>query len=235
MPVVALQGAKGGVGTSLIATNLGCALAGQGTTLLLDVHAASGGDDLLLDLKPERSWVDLLPVAEELRKAHIQRAVSTHSSGLHFLASSTWVEGLDWEAVQSLIRQLQRFFHWILLDLAPVGLIAQPLDDLQADYFFLVATPDPIALRAARRWCERTVGKPANGMGLILNQYSIRHPAGAGELAAAVGLPLVSTIPIDLRAVGYQVNFGRVCVRDPRSSCGRSIAHLMKRLVEGQV
>jgi pilus assembly protein CpaE len=234
MPVVALQGAKGGVGTSLIATNLGCALARQEPTLLLDVHGASGGDDLLLNLKPERSWADLLSVAGELQKEHIQRAVATHTTGLHLLASPPRIVGQDWVAFQKLVRQLNRFFRWILLDLPSDGLLAPPLDAFQVEVSFLVASPDPVALRAAKRWRERTAAPPANRMGLVLNQYSNRHPAGAEELAVSIDLPLVATLPVDLRAVGYQVNFGRVCIEDSRSSFGSSIARLMDRLVEGQ-
>ena len=120
MPVVALQGAKGGVGASLIATNLGCVLAGQEPTLLLDVHGATGSDDLLLNLKAERSWADLLPVADELQNGHIQRAVASHTTGLKLLGSPSRIASQDWGVFQKLVRQLNRFFRWIVLDL-PIG------------------------------------------------------------------------------------------------------------------
>ena len=233
MPVIALQGAKGGVGTSLIATNLGCALAGNEQTLLLDVHGASGGDDLLLDLKSEHSWADLLPVAGELQKMHIQRAVAAHTSGLHLLASPPQIVGQDWGAFQILVRRLTRFYRWILLDLPSSGLHLPPLEAFQVEVFLLVTSPDPVALRAARRWRQRTASQPANRIGLVLNQYSTQHPAGPEGLAVSIDLPLVATIPIDLRAVGYQVNFGQVCVEDSRSIFGKSIIRLMERLVPG--
>ncbi len=63
MTVIGILSAKGGVGASLVATNLGCVLAGYGQTLLLDLNPGSGADDLLLDLSPQRSWADLLPGA----------------------------------------------------------------------------------------------------------------------------------------------------------------------------
>jgi len=63
MAVVGIRGVKGGSGASLLATNLGIALAAREPCLLIDLHARLGYDDLLLDLTVEKSWQDLLPVA----------------------------------------------------------------------------------------------------------------------------------------------------------------------------
>ncbi len=55
--IIGVFSAKGGVGKSLVATNLGAVLA-AGKSLpctLIDLNAGLGGDDLLLDLEPERS------------------------------------------------------------------------------------------------------------------------------------------------------------------------------------
>src|SRR3989304_2087705 len=88
MPVLAVTGAKGGCGASLVATNLALALAPYGATLLVDLHVGDSGDDLLLDLLSERTWADLLPVAAELTARHLDLVLQQHSGGLHFLAGA---------------------------------------------------------------------------------------------------------------------------------------------------
>jgi hypothetical protein len=40
----------------------------------------------------------------------------------------------------------------------------------------------------------------------------------------------LGVVPADPRAVGFQVNFGRPCVLDPRSSFGRAAASMAKAL-----
>jgi MinD superfamily P-loop ATPase len=81
MPILAVTGAKGGCGASLVATNLALALTPYGETLLVDMHVGDAGDDLLLDLSSERSWADLLPVASELTERHLELACKCIRAG----------------------------------------------------------------------------------------------------------------------------------------------------------
>jgi len=62
--VIGIFSAKGGVGKTILATNLAVAL-GVGhhrKTVLIDLNQGLGTADLLLDLEPENSWQDLIPV-----------------------------------------------------------------------------------------------------------------------------------------------------------------------------
>jgi len=79
--VVAVIGAKGGVGSSLVA------LHARGSAMLIDLNLISPSADLLLDLAIERSWADLAPVADELTQRHLELAAATSSHGLMFLAA----------------------------------------------------------------------------------------------------------------------------------------------------
>ena len=86
--VIGVFSAKGGVGKSLVASNMGAVFAvGHNLpTALIDLNAGLGAADLLLDLEPERSWSDLIPVVNELTTQHLNLAITAHESGLHLLA-----------------------------------------------------------------------------------------------------------------------------------------------------
>ncbi|HSD83114.1 MAG TPA: response regulator [Anaerolineae bacterium] len=86
--VIAVAGAKGGVGATTLAVNMAAALAAQQRTLLIDLEA-SGTDAIHLGLEPQHGLADLLemeggpndPIA-------LEQAITLHASGLQLLAAA---------------------------------------------------------------------------------------------------------------------------------------------------
>ena len=238
MTVIGILSAKGGVGASLVATNLGCVLAGYGQTLLIDLNPGSGADDLLLNLSPERSWADLLPVVKEISPKHLQLIIAGHPTGLNFMRTPEgWLNDIDWLAVVQLIGYLADENEWLLLDM-PTGMpaVTQSVFSMM-DIALVVTTADPPALRAAGRLIKSLPPSLRNQSGLVVNQITRRHPASPVEIAGSLEIPLLAALQTDPRAVGYQVSFGNPCVSDRRSSFGRGVVLLAARLrkaVEGR-
>ena len=98
--VIGIFSAKGGVGKTLLATNLGVAF-GVGLhrkTAIIDLNSGTGTADLLLDLDPERSLSDLLSVINELTLQHIKLAVTEFRPGVDLLAAPpdmSWKESFS--------------------------------------------------------------------------------------------------------------------------------------------
>jgi len=236
--VIGILSAKGGVGASLVATNLGCALAGNGQTLLLDLNPGSGADDLLLNLSPQRSWADLLPVVKEISPKHLQLIIAEHPTGLNFMRTpEAWLKDVDWLAVVQLLGYLAEENEWLLLDM-PTGMpaVTQKIFSMM-DIALVVTTADPPALLAAGRLIKSLPPGLRNQSGLVVNQITRRHPASPVEIAGSLEIPLLAALQPDPRAVGYQVSFGNPCVSDKRSSFGRGVVLLAARLrkaVEGR-
>lgn len=226
MPVVGIASAKGGCGASIIASNLGVILARHAECLLIDLHAAAGTDDLLLDLQPRHSWADLLPVAGEVSQHHLELTLCVHTSGLRLLASPVMPDLSLPERKVTLLRSLAGRFPWLLID--------APVDDTsslaECDLLILVSTCDPPALRASQRALTLLAPGLRGRARLVLNQVGRGQPARPGALADGLGVPLLAMLPVDPRAVGYQVHFGQACVDQRRSDLGRGIGHLANRI-----
>ncbi len=236
MPVVAVFGAKGGVGTSLLAANLGLRLAQEAPILLVDLVPGVGSCDLLLDLEAERSWRELLPVAGELRDKYLELTTETHSSGLSFLAAPgvpTFQKQKDsLKNLAQLIQALSERWTWLVLDAGSGELPWGVMPMKAADHSILVATPDPPALRAAGRWVNRLRGALGeDGLGLVLSQIGPGHPANPHSVADALGLPLLAVLPLDRKSAGEQVHFGRPAVMEPRSRLGAGVRTLVQELM----
>jgi pilus assembly protein CpaE len=213
MPVVAVLGAKGGVGASLVATNLALALNQDGSAMLVDLGTWSPSADLLLDLAPARSWADLLPVAGELTGRHMDLAAVSHKSGLRFLAAPPAPPpDLPADSMVRLVGGLRSRFGWIVLD------IQSPVIDLvipalrETDAALVVLTPDPPAIRGAGGLLQALPPAPRSNVGVVVNQVSQFHPVDPQVIARSLGRPLVGVLPRDSRAIGEQVNFGRAAV-----------------------
>ncbi|MDF1499376.1 MAG: AAA family ATPase [Anaerolineales bacterium] len=231
MAIVAVIGSKGGVGTSLIATNLGCSLAGPGSSLLVDLHAGNGVDDLLLDSSAEKTWLELFPVLNELQSKHVDLATSTHSSGLKLMRGPEgWNPVAGSEDARKLIRALDDLFDWCLIDLPPGLSLANQALLAISDAILLVTSADPPALRGALRFATALPSGSADRVGLVVDQINRQHPSTASQIAESLGMPLLAALPPDPRAVGYQIHFGRACVLDRASPFGRGIRALAGRL-----
>lgn len=225
MSIVAVLGAKGGVGTSLIATNLGSVLGRRASTFLLDLHGPGASDDLYLDLKGERGWQDLLPVAGELSADHLDRVVRWHPSGLGLIASTGREPPWDAGKLVLLLRGLRSHAHRVVLDIDYRVPVLMDLVRNTTDLALIVATADPPALRAAERIREGLLDVPPQ-LGLVLNQMTVHHPASPGAIAASLGLGLAGCVWRDPIAAAYQVNMGEL----PEPDTDRSLAAAIQQL-----
>jgi len=125
--VVTVFGAKGGIGKSTIATNLGVALSAElaQSVVLIDGDNNFGDAAAMLDLKPDRSILELVRDLDAVEKSTERGAVisylTQHESGLWVLPAPR--ECLQWRAVspehfRKVIALLARRFDVVLVDTA---------------------------------------------------------------------------------------------------------------------
>lgn len=121
--VVSVFGAKGGVGKTTIATNLGVALAssfGQ-SVAIIDADNSFGDVAASLELRPDAGIVDLVKDLESIDRDRLPGYLARHSSGLSVLCAPR--QSLRWREVtpdrlRRAIEILARQFDIVLIDTA---------------------------------------------------------------------------------------------------------------------
>jgi pilus assembly protein CpaE len=92
--IIAVTGATGGVGSTSVAVNLGCALAANqaNSVVLLDLDLCLGDADVFLDTIPEYTLSDVAQNISRLDLTLLKRSLTKHDTGLYLLPRPVQLE-----------------------------------------------------------------------------------------------------------------------------------------------
>ena len=189
--ILVLAGAKGGVGTTSIATNLAVALTecNDGGVLLVDLARPFPHVGKFLDLKSNHSIQDLVDSAGNLDQIFVKKIVQKHHSNLEVLLShpechldSPVVNNI--EAMGKIFSVLRTAYDWVVVDLGT------SLDRFyawmlrQADQIFLVTELDVPNLQNLRmiRTLFRDLELNEHNVKFVVNRYTRDYALGLKDL-----------------------------------------------------
>ncbi len=231
--LIALIGAKGGVGTSFTACQLGAALARLGgRTALVDGHLGHGDVALYLDLAPRYDFANLATGDEPIDATYLHTALARHPSGVTVLAAPKLPE--DAEAVSArriaeVIELLRMEFDWVLWD-TPRDFDERSLRVLdQSNPIVLVTTPDVPALNHTRMQLDllARLGHQKETIRIVVNRSENRAAVSARDAQAFLKRPVDAAIPNDYPRASACVNEGRALYDlAPRSPLERAFNEL---------
>ncbi|GGP36153.1 septum site-determining protein Ssd [Saccharothrix coeruleofusca] len=204
--VLAVLGGRGGAGASVLAAALGHAvLAAGGNGLLVDCDPLGGGLDLALGVEAAQGlrWPDVRVTGGRVPASSLRSALpgrSTRRGTLSVLACGRAGPDPEPEAVAAVVESGRRAGDTVVCDLprqlTPAACAA--LD--RADLAVLVVPAEVRACAAAQR-VARQVGERGVALGAV-----VRGPAPgglrAGQVADAVGVPLLTVMPSQPRLAG---------------------------------
>ena len=152
--VITVFSTKGGVGKSLVATNLGVALSSRGrSTCLVDLDVNSGDVAIMLQLTPQRTINDLVGFNGVIDAEGISTILTHHSDDLSVVAAPVRLDSPDQASVDDigkLLDALRRMVDFVVVDTSGVfddnALCA--LD--RSDMIVLVGTLDIPSLKALK-------------------------------------------------------------------------------------
>lgn len=204
---------KGGVGKSLIAVNLGAALARstEAPTLVVDFSPVLGGLDLLLQREAQHSWRDLLPVRNELTWNQIEIAVNLIEDHFYLLAApdshtDDGIHAHEVDAFDELLTGLSDHFSQVIVDgFTLMGYPAIPFQSL--DTILYIITPDISSIRACIRYLRESSGGSSIA-GVVINQWFPAAEFSPAEVEELVKLPVLGVLPINGRAAWENLNLG---------------------------
>ena len=152
--VIAFFGCKGGTGKSVMATNLAVALSKRGSNvILLDMDLRFGDQNILLDLEPKDTIVELAQDPEGISIERVNSFSIMHSSGVVLLAapkSPEYAEYIKPEHVTKVIRSVRPYYEYVIVDLG-TNFSDETIAALQeCDEIMIVNNPDILSLKAAK-------------------------------------------------------------------------------------
>lgn len=155
--VTVFAGAKGGVGTTTIATHMAYDLAQKVTGIrvcLVDLDLLAGDVTAILEARQRVSIADVAKVSQDLDAGTILDAVVRHESGVSLLLAPQVVQESEFVtagSVRAILRLLREQFHVILVDGGSHSSPAQAAAVEVADEVVSIVTPDVLAMRSFRR------------------------------------------------------------------------------------
>jgi pilus assembly protein CpaE len=225
--LIAVAGAKGGVGTTTVALQLALAAvrAAPGRPVcVVDFDLQKGDLRAFLDLPYRRSCVDLVDVAAEISLRHLQETLYTHKEGFRVLLApdeGERCEEIDSGTARAILGAVKARHSLTVVDLGAEVSEASAIGAEIASQVAIVSTPDVVSLRGVRRLRElwrRLEVRAEDGVAVVLNRTA-RKLEVQPELARKVvgGTLAQTTIADDFAAYETAVNTGSpVRMEDPR-------------------
>lgn len=217
--VIAVMGAKGGVGASTVAHNISWAIARNldASTVVVDLDIAFGTAGLNFNQDPPQGIAEAVFAPERLDSNMLDRLLSRCSDNLALLAAPAILDrtiDLDEDALDQLIDLLRASVPCIILDVPHQWNAWVKRTVLGADEILIVAEPELASLRNAKNLVDITrATRPNDAVArLVLNRVGVpkRPEINAGEFSKALGIDVLSTIPFDAQLFGTAANNGQM-------------------------
>jgi pilus assembly protein CpaE len=217
--VIAVVGAKGGVGASTVAHNLAWSLASvtEMATIIADFDLAFGTAGLDYNQDPPQGVAEAVFAPERVDAVLVDRLLSKCGDHLSLLAAPATLDRvLDFAEVSfdSLIDAMRASTPWIVVDVPHqwTGWARRIL--VSADEVIVIASPDLANLRNAKNLIDNVKGARLNDAPprLVLNGVGMfkRPEIAAAEFAKAVEIGPTVVIAHDAKLFGGAANNGQM-------------------------
>jgi pilus assembly protein CpaE len=213
--VIAVLGAKGGVGATLVACQLAVGLQDLGEqTALLDLALPQGDAALHLDLQPAYGLVGAAREAEALDATFLRTLLSPHRSGVQVLAATERAEEAELlraEPVERALSLLRGDFDWVVVDLGRSWSDGSVRALDLASQVILLTELDVASLANARRQLEllERLGVSAARVHVVENRHGRAESLTGRDGRRFLGRPVDLRLPDEPAAAGACVNEGR--------------------------
>jgi pilus assembly protein CpaE len=230
---------KGGVGKTLIATNLAVALAEQtgARVALVDLDLQFGDIGVMLNLDHSRSITELVDGASSFAAENLGEVLANGPSGVRVLLAPISPELADLvtiDHVRALMTELRRSFDYVIVD-SSTHLTEFNLEVIEMAQRVLVVTALTIpAIKDAKltlKVLESLSVDPETIM-LVVNRVDGIADFNRESIEQSLRTPVAVQIPHDPRVIGDSITRGVPFVTgQPESEVSRSVRELVARIV----
>lgn len=240
--VVVFAGARGGVGASTLAHNVGWCIA-EGLkidTAIIDFDLAFGTVGLNFNEDTGQGVADALAAPERLDDVLLDRLLIKSGDRLSLFAAPALLDrdyDIENTAYEAVVDQVRRSIPCVMVDLPHAWTPWARQTLLAADEIVLVATPDLASLRNTKNMLDVIRARRPNDTPpkLVVNQTGMpkRPEIPIKEFAAAVDLQPSVVLPFDPQLFGTAANNGQMIPEvqpaSPTSEGIRKLAGMITR------
>jgi pilus assembly protein CpaE len=222
--VITFYSAKGGVGCTMLATNVAIGMQSTETqVVLVDTNLQFGDVSVFLNMQVKFSINDLTSRAEELDQEFLEEILMVHESGLHLLAGPPkpeMAEEVRADDVRSVLQFLKKTFAYVIVD------TSSTMDDVTlavldvTDLLVAVASPDIPSIKDARLLFDllHVLEFPLEQVCFVINKLDKKGGITAEAVAENLKREVEGVIPLDERSVTASINRGVPILLGEKSS-----------------
>jgi pilus assembly protein CpaE len=224
--VFAVMGAKGGLGSTTVAVNLGTALhkASRQPTLVMDLHLTHGDASVYFGVEPRFSVLDALENIHRLDETYFKGLVTTTKAGPDLLASSdrALLGTVDVTRVRHLIEFTATIYRFVVLDCPRSdATLIEALD--AATSVIVIANQELATLRNATRIAAALRQRCGpNRVRLALSRLDPAADISQQDVERVLGGPVKYTFPSDYRTSLGALNRGEPLILQNHSNLASS-------------
>jgi pilus assembly protein CpaE len=237
--IIAVYSPKGGVGSTMLATNLAVGLDTADTpAVLVDAALQFGDVAVVMNLQAKNTFVDLATRAEELDKDYVADVLIHHESGLRVLAAPPRPELADEitaDQVRNVIQFLKREFAYVVVD------TSSTMDDITlavldtADLLVTIATPEIPSIKDTRLLFDLlgVLEFPKQRVFFVLNRMDRKTGITAEAVSENLKFNVDGEIPLDEKTIPTSINRGSpILLNDRGQPAARAILKIIGELRE---
>jgi pilus assembly protein CpaE len=213
--LIVVMGAKGGVGTSTVAVNLGVQLAtfARKRTVLLDFARPLGNVHLLLDLHPKFGIRDAVESLDRLDSHFLAGLLTRHKTKLEVLGGATQPEewqSIDVNVLDRVVNVTQNAFDVVLLDMGSQFSVEWATILRMARMILIVAEANVPSLWTLERrlLALKGFGIPQDRARIIINRWHKGDDEVLKSIQKDINRPIFASLPNDFRKASQAVNLG---------------------------
>jgi pilus assembly protein CpaE len=239
--IITVMSSSGGVGCSMIASNLAFALANPPRKCCLcDLDLRRGDLASMLNLKPRHTIIDLCANLQKLDRQMFDEALLPHEQGVFLLAAPRRLDDVQQvtsDGVEKILHFARSAFPFVVVDLEDFFHREQFRVLQLSDRILFVYRMDFSALRNTRRTLDylQKAGIDRDKVQLVANQYGRPKELSLGQVEEALKMKTLHYVPDDPRTVVHSLNCGvPAIVGNPRSKLAKAIWKLASNALVGQ-
>jgi MinD-like ATPase involved in chromosome partitioning or flagellar assembly len=235
--LVVIFSGKGGVGKSLIATNLAVALAADGERVaLVDLDLQFGDVAVMLHAESHPTAIDALAQqGEQVDSEFIEEVMATGPEGVRALlapASPEFADLVNTANLRAILRELAKNYDHIVVD-TPSHLEERNLEAIEmADQIVVITTFNFAAVKDTKITLKllQSLGVDRDIISVVLNQTRAKVSFQRAEVEETLRFRVLTVLPFEPRLDDYIDNGQQIVTADPKAEFSKQFRVLVDHI-----